>query len=135
MSRGRACARAFLAAAVLAGCASREPPADPRDTWAGATYDQVVQAWGRPVRSTDLADGRKAYTWVSEGSLPQTGVSPSIGIGVGSGGVSIGTGMVFGSARGEPARCERTLIFEGGLVMEQNWQGTAAYCNGFGRPR
>jgi len=123
---------AALAVAVIAGCAS-EPPADARDTWAGAPYDDVVRAWGTPVRSADLSDGRRAYTWVSEGSLPQTGASPSIGIGVGSGGVSIGTGIIFGSAGAAPARCERTLIFESGLVVEQNWQGAAEYCNGFAR--
>jgi hypothetical protein len=124
---------AVLAVAVSAGCASRAPIADPRDTWLGAAYDDVVRAWGTPVRNAALADGRHAYTWVSEGSLPRTSVSPSIGIGIGSGGVGIGTGVIFGAGGAEPARCERTLIFEGGMVVEQNWLGQAEYCNGFAR--
>jgi hypothetical protein len=120
-------------AAALAGC-SHEPVADPRDTWTGAAYDEVVLAWGTPVRSAGLSDGRQAYTWVSEGSQPAPSASPSIGIGIGSGGrVGIGTGVVFGSSGGAPARCERTLIFEGGRVVDQTWQGTVEYCNTFGR--
>lgn len=126
-------AAAALAAGALAGCASQSPVADARDSWLGATYDDVVLAWGTPVRSAALSDGRQAYTWVSEGSLPRSGVSPSVGIGVGSGGVGIGTGIIFGSAGAEPARCERTLIFAGGRVVEQNWQGATEYCNGFAR--
>ena len=128
---------AALAAAVLAACGSQPPLADPRDTWLGAAYDEVVLAWGTPVRNATLSDGRHAYTWVSEGSLPRGGVSPSIGIGVGSGGgrVGIGTGVIFGTGgSGDPVRCERTLIFEGARVVDQTWQGPADYCNGFARP-
>jgi len=132
--RGRLSSLATAAlAAALAGCASRGPIADARDTWQGAAYDEVVLAWGTPVRSAGLSDGRQAYTWVSEGSLPRGSVSPSIGIGVGSGGVGIGTGIIFGSSGAELARCERTLIFDRGRVVEQNWQGAAEYCNGFAR--
>jgi hypothetical protein len=123
----------LAAAVLLAACASREPPPDPRDSWLGVAYDDVVRAWGTPARSARLSDGRYAYTWVSEGSQPRTAVSPSIGIGVGSGGVGIGTGVIFGSGGSEPVRCERTLIFEGARVVEQNWQGPADYCNRFGR--
>jgi hypothetical protein len=125
--------RAAALIAVLAGCASRPPAADPRDSWLGTAYDDVVRAWGTPVRSATLSDGRPAYTWISEGSRPRTGVSPSIGIGVGSGGIGIGTGVIFGSGGSEPVRCERTLIFEAGRVAEQNWQGPEEYCKGFGR--
>jgi hypothetical protein len=124
---------AAFAAAMLAGCAGHPPPVDARDTWLGAAYDDVVLAWGTPARSATLSDGRQAYTWISEGSRPRTGVSPSIGIGVGSGGIGIGTGVIFGSGGTEPVRCERTLIFEGARVVDQNWQGPAEYCKGFGR--
>jgi hypothetical protein len=127
---------AALAAAVLAACASQDPLAEPRASWLGASYDEVVLAWGTPVRNATLSDGRHAYTWVSDGSLPRGGVSPSIGIGVGSGGrVGIGTGVIFGTGGGgELVRCERTLIFEGARVVDQTWQGPADYCNGFARP-
>ena len=122
----------IAAALAAAGCASREPAPDPRQAWLGAAYDDVVRAWGTPVRSATLSDGRQAYTWAWEGSRPRTGVSPSVGIGVGSGGFGIGTGVIFGSGGSEPVHCERTLIFEGGRVAEQNWQGPPEVCDRFG---
>jgi hypothetical protein len=131
---GRFLCGAVLLAAAAWGCAPRTPAPDPREAWLGAAYDDVVRAWGTPVRSATLSDGRQAYTWAWEGSRPQTGVTPSIGIGVGSGGVGIGTGVIFGSGGGsEPVRCERTLIFDAGRVAEQNWQGPADPCDRFGR--
>jgi hypothetical protein len=125
-------ASAALVLALAAGCASQPVP-EAREGWQDAAYDDVVLAWGTPTRSALLSDGRYAYTWVSEGSLPRTGVSPSIGIGVGSGGIGIGTGVVFGGAGAEFARCERMLIFEGGRVVDQAWQGPTEYCNTFAR--
>jgi hypothetical protein len=118
---------------VLAGCASGGA-AGPQSGWDGASYDDVVRAWGTPARSTKLTDGSNVYTWVSEGVGTRGRVSPSIGIGVGSGGgVGVGTGVMFGSGGGEPVRCERTLIFREGRVAEQNWQGPAEYCDTFRR--
>lgn len=118
---------------VLAGCASTGT-VGPQSGWDGATYDEVVRAWGTPARSTQLTDGSNVYTWVSEGVGTRGRVSPSVGIGVGSGGgVGIGTGVMFGSGGGEPVRCERTLIFREGRVAEQNWQGSAEYCSSFRR--
>jgi hypothetical protein len=125
---------AFLILFFLAGCAA--PGETPESGWSGATYDEVVRAWGAPARSTKLTDGSNVYTWVSEGAGTRGGkVSPSIGIGIGSGGggVGIGTGVMFGSGGGEPVRCERTLIFREGRVAEQNWQGPAEYCGSFHR--
>jgi hypothetical protein len=125
---------AALIAVLLAGCAT--PGADvteARDSWSGAAYDEVVLKWGTPVRSAKLTDGRDAYTWVSDGTVSRGSVYPSIGIGVGSGGVGIGTGVTFGAGGGELARCERTLIFKDGRVVEQTWQGPAAYCGSFRR--
>jgi hypothetical protein len=118
---------------VLAGCASDGAGA-PQSGWDGATYDEVVRAWGTPARSTKLTDGSNVYTWVSEGAGTRGRVSPSVGIGVSSGGgVGIGTGVMFGSGGGEPVRCERTLIFREGRVAEQNWQGPSDYCDSFRR--
>ena len=125
---------ATLLVFLLAGCASSGGTAGPESDWAGATYDDVVRAWGTPARSTKLTDGSNVYTWVSEGVGTRGRVSPSIGIGVGSGGaVGIGTGVMFGSGGGEPVRCERTLIFKQGRVAEQKWQGPADYCGTFRR--
>jgi hypothetical protein len=124
-----------LIAVLLAGCAtSGGGITEARDSWDGAAYDEVVLSWGTPVRSTKLNDGRNVYTWVSDGTASRGRVYPSIGISGGSGGgIGIGTGIVFGSGGGEPARCERTLIFKDGRVDEQNWQGPAEYCKSFGR--
>jgi hypothetical protein len=119
---------------LLAGCAAPGPAAGPESGWNGASYDDVVRAWGTPARSTKLTDGSNVYTWVSEGVGERARVSPSIGIGMSSGGgVGIGTGVTFGSGGGEPVRCERTLIFRDGRVAEQKWQGPSDYCDTFRR--
>ena len=126
---------ATLMVVLLSGCAA--PGAElveARDSWDGATYDEVVLRWGTPARSTKLSDGRDVYTWVSESVGSRGSVHPSIGISGGSGGgIGIGTGIVFGSSGGEPVRCERTLIFKAGRVDEQTWEGPAGYCRSFGR--
>jgi hypothetical protein len=126
---------AALIAILLAGCVTAGGElTEARDSWQGASYDEVVLRWGTPVRSTKLTDGRDVYTWMSESSISRGGVSPSIGIGVGSGGmVGIGTGVMFRSGGGEPVRCERTLIFKDGRVEEQTWQGPDEYCRDFRR--
>jgi hypothetical protein len=48
--------------------------------------------------------------------------------------------MGFGIALGLPGRsgdtsrrCDRMLVFEGGRVVEQTWQGSAAFCSQFRR--
>jgi hypothetical protein len=125
---------AALCVVLLAGCAAPGGGiSEATDSWDGATYDEVVLRWGTPVRSTKLNDGRDVYTWVSESAGSRGRVSPSVGIGFGSGGVGIGTGVMFGSGAGEPLRCERTLVFKGARVDEQNWQGPAEYCRDFRR--
>ena len=125
---------ATLIVVVLAGCAAPAELTEARDSWDGATYDEVVLRWGTPARSTKLSDGRDVYTWVSESVGSRGSVHPSIGISAGSGGgIGIGTGIMFGSGGGEPVRCERTLIFKAGRVDEQTWEGPAGYCRSFGR--
>jgi hypothetical protein len=122
--------------ALLAGCAST-PTGDintARDSWQGASYDDVVRTWGAPVRSTKLTDGRDVYTWVSETVTSHPAFFPSLGIFGGSGGVGFGTGVTMGgSGGGELTRCERTLIFQNGRVVEQTWNGPAGYCGSFRR--
>ena len=120
---------------LVAGCAST-PPGDVSSanrSWHGATYEDVVRSWGTPVRSTKLPDGRDVYTWVSESMASSPSVWPSIGIFGGSGGVNIGTGVTMGGAGGELMRCERTLSFQEGRVVEQTWQGPPDYCSSFRR--
>lgn len=121
-------------ALVLSGCAGLERDmSEAKASWVGATYDEVVRGWGAPARSTQLSNDRYAYTWVSEGSLSRGTIWPSIGIFGGSGGVGVGTGVTVGPGGSELARCERTLIFEGGRVTDQTWQGSAEFCSTFRR--
>jgi hypothetical protein len=121
-------------AALFAGCASTAPdttvPAA-RDSWNGATYDEVVASWGVPARTTRLSDGRDAYTWVSETVAPRGALWPSLGIFGGSGGFGVGTGVTVGPGGGELQRCERTLFFQNSRVVDQTWQGPAEYCSTF----
>jgi hypothetical protein len=124
----------MLMVVLLAGCAAPGGISDATGSWDGATYDEAVLRWGTPARSTKLTDGRNVYTWVSDGTYSRGSVHPSIGISGGSGGgIGIGTGIMFGSGGGEPARCERTLVFKDGRVDEQNWQGPSEYCRSFAR--
>ena len=122
-----------------AGCAST-PEGDvtsARASWHGAAYEDVVRSWGTPVRTTKLPDGREAYTWVSETVSSRGAFFPSLGIFGGSfgrhSGVGVGTGVTMYPGAGEFQRCERTLFFEKGQVVEQTWQGPSDYCASFRR--
>ena len=120
----------------VAGCASTpkgEEVASARTSWSGATYDEVVSRWGTPVRSTKMSDGRDVYTWVSEQVASRSSIWPSLGIFGGSGGVGIGTGVTMGPGGGDWQRCERTLFFQNGRVVDQMWQGPSDYCGQFAR--
>ena len=57
-------ATGIAAALLLAACATTE---EAKQSWAGATYDEAVRAWGPPARSTKLSDGSDVHTWVAEG--------------------------------------------------------------------
>jgi hypothetical protein len=119
---------------LLAGCANA-PPGDlnsARDGWYGVRYESVISSWGVPMHSTVLPDGRDAHTWVSE-SHTGGGWFPSFGVFGGSRGVGIGTGVTMGMGGGGIVRCERTLFFRDGQVVEQSWQGHSSYCSSFHR--
>ena len=127
-------ARALLLL-LLAGCAT--PAVDVTATqagWQGVHYETVVAQWGVPARSTVLPDGRDARTWVSE-SVSGTTWFPSLSVFGGSrgAGVGVGTGVVLGQSGGVLTRCERTLFFRDGQVVEQMWQGPSDYCGTFRR--
>jgi hypothetical protein len=129
--------RPFIAIVFfLAGCAST-PEADipsAQTSWHGATYEDAVRSWGTPVRSTTLPNGQDAHTWVSESVASRGSLWPSFGIFGGShGGVGFGTGVTMGPGYGELQRCERTLFFENGRVVQQTWQGPGDYCGSFRR--
>jgi len=117
---------------LLAGCTTLKTDLDAaQDSWYGARYEAVVSQWGAPTRSTVLADGRNAHTWVS---VSAESWYPSISVFGGSVvGVGVGTGVLLGQSGGEPARCERTLVFNDGQVVEQSWLGQWRYCSTFRR--
>ena len=121
---------------AVAGCASVSSSGDvtgAQSSWQGASYEDVVRSWGAPARSTKLADGREAHTWVSESVTARPSFWPSLGVFGGSGGVGFGTGVTMGSGGGEIQRCERTLIVQKGHVVDQTWQGPGDFCASFRR--
>ena len=121
--------------AFLAACASTEKA---KESWVGTSYDDAVRAWGAPARSGKLADGAEVHTWVSEAG-PTYRSGPSVGIGGfgGSGGRGVGVGVGFPIGQGSvtpPARCERTLTFRDGRLVEQSWIGPDEICSEYSRP-
>jgi len=112
-ARSRASWLVALAASVVAACASTDEFAAARESWRGATYDQVVMAWGTPSQSSV-----DSHTWLSDDSAPRV---------QGSGGVG---GMIYAAAR-----CDRTLAFRDGRVVDERWAGDAEYCKRFARRR
>jgi hypothetical protein len=121
---------------LLAGCASVEQEFDQaRNSWQGASYDEVVARWGPPARSTTLSDGRQTHTWTSQ-EVALRGGGPTVGVGVfgggGGSGVGVGVGFPFGTTV-NPSSCERTLTFKDGKLVEQSWIGDQAYCRYFKR--
>ena len=126
-------------AALLAACATAQDVDRAKDSWQGATYEEVLRAWGAPTRSTTTSDGRYWYTWETASYPPP---SSSVGVslggmrigGGGATGVGVGVGVPVGSPQ-SPDRCERTLIFENGVVVDQSWQGPPSMCADFKRPR
>ncbi len=127
-----------MLAVALGACATVADVDRARESWQGATYEEVLRAWGAPVGSTRTADGRDWYTWVTASAV-QPGPSVGFGLGgmsVGRGsatGVGVGVGVPVGSPA-PPDRCERTLIFENGRVVDQSWVGPPSMCADFKRP-
>lgn len=109
----------MLAAAGLAACAVDNELTAARDSWRGASYEQVVAAWGPPAQSA-----KDSHTWRSE-DRPPPGMQRS----------GVGAGSVLFSAEpsGTPASCQRTLAFSGGRVREATWSGDPAFCKRFVR--
>lgn len=113
---------AALAAGGVAACAAMDSElAAARGSWRGATYDQVVAAWGPPTRNA-----KDSYTWLSEDRVPQAQRSGS-----GAGGVIFG-----GGPDAVAARCERTLLIQDARVVRAgDWKGEREFCKRFARPK
>ena len=112
-ARSRASWPLVLAASAVAACAATDGElAAARESWRGATYDQVLMAWGTPSHSA-----RDSHTWLSDDGVLQGARS---GAGVG--------GVIF-----DAARCDRTLAFRDGRVVDERWTGDPAFCKRFAR--
>jgi len=125
-------------AALLAACATAHDVDVAKNSWMGATYEDVLRVWGAPARSTNTADGRYWYTWETVSAVqPGSSVGFSIGGmrmgGSGAAGVGVGTSVPVGSPPA-PESCQRTLIFQNGVVVDQSWQGPPSMCADFKRP-
>lgn len=121
----------LTAFAALAGCATVADVDRARASWQGATYDEVVAAWGQPVSHTKLEGGLDAYTWASQSGGYGAGTVGAYG-GSGGGGIGISIPLPgFGGYSG--GSCQRTLSFKDGRVVDQIWQGNTQYCSSFGR--
>ena len=126
-------------AVLVAACATAQDVEVAKNSWMGATYEDVLRVWGAPARSTTTADGRYWYTWETVSvAQPSSSVGFSLGgmrIGGGGGtatGVGVGTSMPIGSPPA-PESCQRTLIFQNGVVVDQSWQGPPSMCADFKR--
>jgi len=123
-------AKVLAALFLVAGCAGLpDDLAAARESWRGATVEEVTQRWGTPARSRTLEDGAQEHTWVSEAYQK---VRPSVGVVIGSGGAVVGGNLPFGNA-GPAVRCDRSLVFRGGTAAEGRWMGPYEYCNTFRR--
>ena len=129
---------AILFTVALTACATQADMDHARDSWQSASYEDVLKAWGAPERSTRTSDGRDWYTWSRYGS-PSAGSSVGVGVGrstFGGGGISgvgVGVGMPIGTPP-PPEKCERTLVFSDGKVVEQHWNGPPSLCADLKKP-
>jgi hypothetical protein len=96
---------------VVACASTNDELAAVRESWRGATYDQVLMAWGTPSQSSV-----DSHTWLSDESAPKL---------QGPGGVA---GTIFAVAR-----CDRMLAFRDGRVVDGRWAGDPEYCKRFVR--
>lgn len=97
---------------VVAGCASDRELNAARDSWRGASYDQVVAAWGAPAKTVS-----DSHTWTSDPLVHRSGGGPG--------------GAFFGAETGP---CERTLVIQDGRVVRAgDWNGSRESCRRFAR--
>jgi hypothetical protein len=126
--------------AGVAACAHLDSElAAARESWRGASYDDVVAVWGPPNRIVK-SGSQENHTWITEDRVERGGGGTGVfgGIGVGRGGVGVGVGMGGGAIFGPgaaPVRCERTLMISDARVVGEDWNGDAEFCKRFARPR
>jgi hypothetical protein len=108
-----------------------------RQSWDGATYDDVVAQWGQPQSSSRLADGTNVYLWSWQSpAMSSSGARVGFGLFGGSGGLGTGVGVnvpVGGASSSAPERCDRRMYFREGWLVRQEWQGAPRLCEMFSR--
>jgi len=57
---------AIVLGLALGACATAADVDKARNSWQGASYEEVLRVWGAPARSTTTADGRDWHTWGTE---------------------------------------------------------------------
>ena len=88
----------------MAACATTADVDRAKASWHGATYDEVVAAWGQPANQTTLEDGLQGYTWISQSA----GYGASVGAYGGSGGGGVGISLPLPGMGGTVGgRCQR----------------------------
>ncbi len=117
-----------IAALLISACAHDPEVVAARDSWKGAPYDDVVKAWGPPDKSA-TKDGRETRTWVSR-EVPPAGFHGGVTVSGGTGGAG---GALFGPPTESNAVCERILVFNGGRVSDQTWNGPPDFCKRFNK--
>src|SRR5689334_14401833 len=74
---------ALLALAFIAGCGTLADVEKAKQSWQGASYDEVVARWGQPTSQSQPTKDMQTYDWVSEHF---SGGGSSVGAWGGSGG-------------------------------------------------
>ena len=131
---------ALVIAALLGLAACATDVVEVRESWYGATYEDVVRAWGKPTASTTFPDARQEHVWLTESpASSSSGSSVGVGFGIfrGSGNVGVGAGTGVSVPVGgpsAPSRCERRMVFRDNVVVDQVWNGEPGYCSIYKRP-
>src|SRR5262245_19293447 len=115
---------------LLAACAT--DPAEVKESWDGAMYQEVAAIWGQPAASSKDAEGVEMHVWRNE-APSGAGSTMSIGFGsvrgMGNVGVGVGTGVTVPvGPPPAPLVCERRMFFRDGQVVDQDWNGDPRYC-------
>jgi hypothetical protein len=90
-----------------------------------------------PARSV-AEGGQERHTWITEDRVQRSSGGTGVfgGVSIGSGGrrgVGVGVGVGGGLFGADAARCERTLVFQEGRVVSEDWQGDPQLCRRFAR--
>ncbi len=118
-----------MAIFILAGCTSI-PIADVNqriNSWQSASFDQIIQYWGLPSKTTQVND--IYYAEWSHTEHQQGNSSVSVGSGTRIGNGAIGIGFTLFQLGGSDDTCNRTIRYrKSGEVIDIRWQGDQDFC-------